>query len=435
MAHIYITYELLALFIEGKTTAEESALILKAAKKNEEIRNIIQASINAGTFWKSETKVSENPASQGACKVYALHQKHLPVMRMAASSKANDCVVKCEQFVLALNKKDSEYEKLVKKAKKQEWLKADGTPLYNIGRLSELAQMSVARRFGGTIEMLQNELDGECSIIVALNAKCLADPTVRGGKADHAVVVVDINQEENTVEIFDPQSPEPIDTYDIDTFMKAWKASKNYFVSVVERGVRPYTPHPEYVAHIKLPEEVAAIADMLAENAHEVWAKDRMAEYEKKNADASADPFMKPFSELSKAKRTSDYKTALNTIKLIYKLGFKIESQTSEMPEYTPNVRKEDGRYIPNPLSIDDVELPAEVSELTEYIAENAHEEWAKQRMKEGWTFAPKTDKQKKQSFDLVPYCELIDSEKEYDRKMAMQTLKVLYKFGYKIEK
>jgi hypothetical protein len=49
--------------------------------------------------------------------------------------------------------------------------------------------------------------------------------------------------------------------------------------------------------------------------------------------------------------------------------------------------------------------------------------------------YGPKRDKEKKQSFDLIPYCELLDSEKEYDRKMAMNTLRVLYKLGYKIIK
>lgn len=35
----------------------------------------------------------------------------------------------------------------------------------------------------------------------------------------------------------------------------------------------------------------------------------------------------------------------------------------------------------------------------------------------------------------LVPYSELSDDEKEYDRKTALETLKVITAFGYKIEK
>ena len=78
--------------------------------------------------------------------------------------------------------------------------------------------------------------------------------------------------------------------------------------------------------------------------------------------------------------------------------------------------------------------LPKELTELTEYLAENAHEEWAKLRISEGYTYAPVTNKALKQNCDLIPYCELLDSEKEYDRKMAMNTLKLLYKLGCTIE-
>ena len=102
---------------------------------------------------------------------------------------------------------------------------------------------------------------------------------------------------------------------------------------------------------------------------------------------------------------------------------------------FKSNKRGTDGSYVPSPIDVSDVELPEEINALTEYIAENSHEEWAKLRLREGWTFAPETRRELKQSFDLVPYCELLDSEKDYDRKMAMYTLKVLYKLGCTIRK
>ena len=90
---------------------------------------------------------------------------------------------------------------------------------------------------------------------------------------------------------------------------------------------------------------------------------------------------------------------------------------------------------LPSPINIDDVVLPEKIENLTEYIAENAHEEWAEHRIREGWTFAHETNNALKQSCELVPYCELIDSEKECNRKIAKDTLKLLYKLGYKIQK
>lgn len=439
MANIIITDELLALFVEGRTTIEESAAILAAVQDDLDIRYYLETAIEDGMFSKAD--IAENASSKSICKIYDISTKHLPVMRLAASSVANDCVVRCEEYVLGRFSKESQYRKLYREACRRDWLRKDGTPLYNIGRLSELASLSVSRQFKGTISDILTELNGRCSIIVALNAGKLKNPKARKAVVcDHAVVVLDVNLEKNDIELYDPQSPNHTDHYSIETFLRAWKPSKNYFVSIIERGVRPYIPHPEYVAHIKLPTEVLPLADILAENAHDIWATDRLKETEKKKAKGMDvnpwnDPFMKPFSELTKKKRKTDYLSSLNTIKLLYKLGFIIVTPNKSQVKFETNKRTMDGKYIPNPINVEGVVLPKEIEDLTEYIAENAHEEWAKQRIKEGWTFAPQTNKDLRQSFDLVPYCELLDSEKEYDRKMAMNTLRVLCRLGYRIQK
>lgn len=438
MERIYIDEELLTSFLSGYATPEETYAIIKASKSNPDIAFILDVAEASGFFSQSPER---NLSAQSVCKTFALHSSHLPVMRLAANTQANDCVVKCEQHVLNSRGKESQYKKLYNQARRHDWLKDEGTPLFNIGRLLELASLSVSRQFGGTIDSLLKELSGNCSIIAVLNAKRLSAPNTRKSNVcDHAVIVLDVDMDASFIEIYDPQSENPSDRYSLETFLKAWKTSKNFYVSIVERGVRPYSPHPEYVAHIKLPEEIASIADILAENAHEIWAKDRLQEAEKnkakgKDVNPYDDPFMKPFNELSKQKRKTDYLSALNTIKLLYKLGFELTTVDKKSAlDYKHNVRTVDGQYIPKPINVDDVLLSNDVAALTEYIAENAHEEWAKQRLKEGWTFAPKTNKKRKQSFDLVPYCELLDKEKEYDRKMAMNTLKVLYKFGINIE-
>lgn len=438
MEKIKVTHELLALFLDGKTTPAETYAIMKVASMDWKTRFILHMAKRKGIIGLNPAR---NRSAQSVCKVYALNSRHLPVMRLAASSEVNDCVVKCEQYVLQSRGLQTQYEKLLRQTRRCKWLQSEGTPLYHIGRLSELAGLSVSRQFKGTIDNLLGELNGNCSIIVALNAERLTNPKARTAPVcNHAVVVIEIDLEEGYIELYDPQSPNATDRYMIDDFLRAWKPAKNYFVSIIERGVRPYVPHPEYVAHIRLPEEIAPLADMLAENAHDIWAKDRLAEAEKKRKNGEAvnlqkDPFMKPFHELSKQRRRTDYLSALNSIKLLYKLGFKITSADGRICEYKPNIRTAEGIYIPNPIDVDDVVLPKDIAALTEYIAENTHEEWAKQRVKEGWTFAPQTNKILKQSFDLIPYCELLDSEKEYDRKMAMNTLRVLYKLGYILEK
>lgn len=89
--------------------------------------------------------------------------------------------------------------------------------------------------------------------------------------------------------------------------------------------------------------------------------------------------------------------------------------------------------YNPQPIDVTDIQLDASLEELTEAIAENAHDIWARARMNEGWTYGPVRDDAKKHHPDLVPYSKLPESEKEYDRIMAMNTLRLMRRLGYKI--
>ena len=91
--------------------------------------------------------------------------------------------------------------------------------------------------------------------------------------------------------------------------------------------------------------------------------------------------------------------------------------------------------YIPQPLDTKGVVLPNELNALAEEIAKNVHEVWAEGRMKEGWTFGEERDDAKKHHPCLVPYEELTDTEKEYDRNTSQETLKLIMKLGFRIVK
>ena len=91
--------------------------------------------------------------------------------------------------------------------------------------------------------------------------------------------------------------------------------------------------------------------------------------------------------------------------------------------------------YNPKPIDTSDVKLSDDLLELTEKIAENVHDVWTRGRMNEGWTYGPKKDIDKKETNQLVPYSMLSESEKDYDRNTALETLKLIVKLGYKITK
>jgi ryanodine receptor 2 len=91
--------------------------------------------------------------------------------------------------------------------------------------------------------------------------------------------------------------------------------------------------------------------------------------------------------------------------------------------------------YRPDPIDTSGVELSPKLSELIERLAANNHDHWALQRIAEGWRFGPDRNDKAKIHPDLVPYEELPDSEKEYDRRSVVETLKAIITLGYRVEK
>jgi hypothetical protein len=91
--------------------------------------------------------------------------------------------------------------------------------------------------------------------------------------------------------------------------------------------------------------------------------------------------------------------------------------------------------YVPKPLDTSHVVLPADVLDLREKLAENNHEVWAAQRIAQGWTCGPKRNDAVKEHPCLVPYDDLLEVEKDYDRSTAMETLKLIVALGYRISK
>lgn len=87
--------------------------------------------------------------------------------------------------------------------------------------------------------------------------------------------------------------------------------------------------------------------------------------------------------------------------------------------------------YVPHPMDTSDVILPRELDALIEEMAKNVHEVWAQNRIKQGWTYGAERDDTLKKHPCLLPYEELPEEEKIYDRDSAIQTLKLISKLGF----
>lgn len=94
-----------------------------------------------------------------------------------------------------------------------------------------------------------------------------------------------------------------------------------------------------------------------------------------------------------------------------------------------------DNNYIPQPVDTTNVELPQELMNLAEEIAKNVHEVWSRNRMSEGWIYGPVRNDEKRETPCLVPYEELPEEEKAYDRNTAFSTLRLIVSLGFDIVK
>lgn len=91
--------------------------------------------------------------------------------------------------------------------------------------------------------------------------------------------------------------------------------------------------------------------------------------------------------------------------------------------------------YTPKPIDTSDIELSDDLNTLVEKMAKNVHEVWAQTRISQGWSYGEKRDDSKKTHPCLVPYEELPEEEKVYDRETSIGTLKLIMKLGFKIVK
>ena len=90
--------------------------------------------------------------------------------------------------------------------------------------------------------------------------------------------------------------------------------------------------------------------------------------------------------------------------------------------------------YTPKPIDTSTIQLKEGILELTERLAENAHDVRARQRLADGWTYGPERDDAAKNYPCLVQCHELPDSENGNDRHKAVETIKGIMALGYTIE-
>lgn len=302
----YISDELLAAYLEGNTSKEETQMILQALKTDESLRETLDIAL----------KVED----EGTQLV------ELPMMQLAALSGENICAVRCEMYILYRRGIPYDEERLLAAARRKDWLKPEGTPLYCLGNLLAYSGLLVSRKYNSTIDDIQRAIQMDNDVVVGVDReKLYAEVVDMEDLTNHAVVVTHV--EKDFVTVFDPYEEPYISRIPLSDFLNAWKESQHYMIQILQ-SVDEYEPHPIDVDDIPLDGNLEELQEAIAENAHDVWAKARIEEgwtYGKERDDTEKKhPDLVPYTALPDSEKEYDRLMAFNTIKLVKKLGFDI---------------------------------------------------------------------------------------------------------------
>lgn len=313
-----ISTEVLAAFLDGNATAQESKEILHALSEDAELRELLHI---------SQSVDAELGLVPRDCDF-------IPMAAMAATfHEKNHCSLECEKHILRKFDIDFSEQVLYSKAIQNGWQKEKGTALHNIGRHLESQGLVVTRHYESTIEDIADALDANAGVIVAIDGgellgdrnEEIKEDLLIGQIPDHTVVVLSIDKENKTITLHDPNSSNAEDTYPIALFQDAWNDSKNYLVTITSNNMK-YIPKPIDLSDVELTDDLQELREAIAENAHEIWAQNRQAEgwsYGPQRDDAKLlHPDMVPYSQLPEGEKVYDREMAMNTIKLLKKLGY-----------------------------------------------------------------------------------------------------------------
>ena len=208
-----ISDELLAAYLDGNTSEEETKQVLQVLKKNKQLQEVLNVALQA----------------EDVVSIIPLQSEDFPMLQMAALSGENVCAVLCEIFILQRHHIPYHEEQLVNTAREKGWLKPEGTPLYCIGNLLVLSGLEVKRQYDSTINDLKLALEDDDDVVVGVDReKLYADENDPEDLTNHAVVVTAIN--DDYVTIFDPYKKPDIIDIPVTEFIDAWKESRFYMV-------------------------------------------------------------------------------------------------------------------------------------------------------------------------------------------------------------
>ena len=331
-----ISYDLIDRLLGGETTPHETIRALAAISASPELEEYFVT--------KKRLKYVEEQDED--------YSSFIPASSLAADDGMNLCDLKCETFLLNKYGVNVPEEELARESRSNYWLRGQGTPLFNMGKLLESKGYFVNRVYDATLETLIDDLKHKLDIIAVVNGDALNSPDKDilsddfslDSNPNHAVVVLDVKRDAGVVTIYNPSNKDEITEYGLSDFLNAWNESKYYMVTV-RKKINPeeYNPQPIDVRDIYLNPELVDLVELLCENAHDDWAIDKRERLAKNGLELKYAPldkngkekkarqkpvsyshFFVPYAMLSEEDKTPDRVMVTNTIKRLKRLGYRL---------------------------------------------------------------------------------------------------------------
>ncbi|XP_032040815.1 ryanodine receptor 2 isoform X12 [Aythya fuligula] len=204
-----------------------------------------------------------------------------------------------------------------------------------------------------------------------------------------------------------------------------------------------FTPVPVDTSQIVLPPHLERIREKLAENIHELWVMNKIElgwQYGPVRDDNKRQhPCLVEFSKLPEQERNYNLQMSLETLKTLLALGCHVgiadehaEEKVKKM-KLPKNYQLLSG-YKPAPMDLSFIKLTPSQEAVVDKLAENAHNVWARDRIRQGWTYGIQQDVKNRRNPRLVPYALLDDRTKKSNKDSLREAVRTLLGYGYNLE-
>ncbi|XP_072436665.1 ryanodine receptor 2 isoform X1 [Chiloscyllium punctatum] len=204
-----------------------------------------------------------------------------------------------------------------------------------------------------------------------------------------------------------------------------------------------FTPTPVGTSQIVLPPHLDRVREKLAENIHELWVMNKIElgwTYGPIRDDNKRQhPCLVEFSKLPEQERNYNLQMSLETLKTLMALGCHVGIADDQAEEKVKKLKlprnyQLPSGYKPAPMDLSHIKLTSTQEAMVDKLAENAHNVWARDRIRQGWTYGIQQDVKNRRNPRLVPYTLLDERTKKSNKDSLREAVRTLLGYGYNLE-